>query len=194
VYENENLLFKDFQDFLSRKQHIPENRLPYYLRWVSRYHDFCSRENIHRDLGDGIAAHLQYPDRHHEDWQLQQAREAVRRTDTSRECRGSHQRKRNSQTDRYRGKRKRKRKRKRSSGLSTSGTGRTGRSRFATLCTCYIHAGDGGDCYCKPDVLRPIVMPRCPEVAVEIIMSNMRTGGMARERYLSLFDKCQGKS
>jgi hypothetical protein len=113
LYKNEKLLFKDFQDFLSRKQHIPEYRLPYYLRWVSRYHDFCSRENIDRDLGDGIAAHLQYPDRHHEDWQLQQAREALRRTDTSRECRGSYQRKSNSQTDRYRGKRKRKR----SSGL-----------------------------------------------------------------------------
>jgi len=78
LYKNENLLFKDFQDFLSRKQHIPENRLPYYLRWVSRYHDFCSRQNIDGDLGDAIAAYLHDLAKHHEDWQVQQAREAVR--------------------------------------------------------------------------------------------------------------------
>jgi len=79
LHKNENLLFKDFQDFLSRKQRIPENRLPYYLRWVSRYHDFCSRQNIDGDLGDAIAAYLHDLAKHYEDWQVQQAREAVRK-------------------------------------------------------------------------------------------------------------------
>jgi len=46
LYKNENLLFKGFQNFLLQKQHIPEKRLPYYLRWVRRYYDFCSRQNI----------------------------------------------------------------------------------------------------------------------------------------------------
>jgi hypothetical protein len=46
LYKNEILLFKDFQDFLSRKQYIPEKRLPYYVRWASRFHKFCSRRNI----------------------------------------------------------------------------------------------------------------------------------------------------
>jgi hypothetical protein len=41
LHKNEKLLFKDFQDFIIRKQHVPENRLPYYLRWVSRFHEFC---------------------------------------------------------------------------------------------------------------------------------------------------------
>jgi predicted RNA binding protein YcfA (HicA-like mRNA interferase family) len=50
------------------------------------------------------------------------------------------------------------------------------------------------NCYSKPDVLRPVVIPRYSEVAVDIIMSNMRTAGMARERYLSLFEKCKGKA
>jgi hypothetical protein len=71
LYKNENLLFKDFQDFLSRKQHIPENLLPYYLRWVSRYHDFCFRQDIDGDLGDAIAAYLQDLAKHYEDWQVQ---------------------------------------------------------------------------------------------------------------------------
>ena len=39
LYKNENLLFKDFKNFLLQKQRIPENRLPYYLRWGSRFHN-----------------------------------------------------------------------------------------------------------------------------------------------------------
>jgi site-specific recombinase XerD len=78
LYKNQKSLFKDFQDFLSRKQHIPENRLPYYLRWVSRYHEYCSRHNIDGDLSDAIAAYLQDLAKHYEDLQVQEAREAVR--------------------------------------------------------------------------------------------------------------------
>jgi hypothetical protein len=37
LYKNENLLFKDFQNFFLRKQQIPERRLTYYLRWASRF-------------------------------------------------------------------------------------------------------------------------------------------------------------
>ena len=33
LYKNENLLFKGFQDFISQKQHMPENCPPSYLRW-----------------------------------------------------------------------------------------------------------------------------------------------------------------
>jgi hypothetical protein len=78
LYKNQKSLFKDFQDFLSRKQHIPENRLPYYLRWVSRYHEYCSRHNIDGDLSDAIAAYLQDLAKHYEDLQVQEVREAVR--------------------------------------------------------------------------------------------------------------------
>ncbi len=78
LHKNENLLFKDFQDFLARKQRVPENRLPYYLRWVSRYHEFCSRENVDGSGKDAIASYLQDLAKDHEDWQVQQAKEAVR--------------------------------------------------------------------------------------------------------------------
>lgn len=78
LYKNENLLFKDFQEFLSRKQHVPDKRLPYYLRWVSRFHEFCFRRNIDGDGKDSIAVYLQDLARDHEEWQVQQAKEAVR--------------------------------------------------------------------------------------------------------------------
>jgi len=38
---------------------------------------FLRYQNIDGDLGDGIAAYLQDLANHHEDWQVQQAREAV---------------------------------------------------------------------------------------------------------------------
>jgi len=78
LYNNQDLLFKDFQDFLFRKQHVPEKRLPYYLRWVSRFHEFCNRQNIDDGSLDTIAAYVQDLAKNHEDWQVQQAKEAVR--------------------------------------------------------------------------------------------------------------------
>jgi len=41
LHKNENLLFKDFQDFLVRSQQLPQKRIPFYLRWVNRFHEFC---------------------------------------------------------------------------------------------------------------------------------------------------------
>jgi hypothetical protein len=45
---------------------------------MSRYHEFCFRRNIDEDRGDAIAAYLQDLAKHHEDWQVPQAREEVR--------------------------------------------------------------------------------------------------------------------
>jgi integron integrase len=77
-HKNKNLLFKDFQDFLARKQHVPEKRLPYYLRWVSRFHEFCSHQNIDGNGRDALALYVHDLAKNHEDWQVQQAKEAVR--------------------------------------------------------------------------------------------------------------------
>lgn len=87
LYKNENLLFKDFQDFLARKHHVPEKRLPYYLRWVSRFLEFCNRSKIDDNAPDSIAAYAHDLAMNLEDWQVQQAKEAVRFSATSRECR-----------------------------------------------------------------------------------------------------------
>ena len=40
--------------------------------------------------------------------------------------------------------------------------------------------------YIKPGFIRPVVIPMYKEVGVDIIMANMRTAKMSRERYLAL--------
>jgi len=66
LYKNEKLLFKGFQDFLLQKQHILENRLPYYLLWVSRFHEFCSRSDIDGDSREVFTTNLQDLVKQHE--------------------------------------------------------------------------------------------------------------------------------
>jgi len=78
LHKNENLLFKDFQDFLVRSQQLPEKRIPFSLRWISRFHEFCSRQHLDGMGREAIASYLQDLAKDHEDWQVQQAKEAVR--------------------------------------------------------------------------------------------------------------------
>lgn len=40
--------------------------------------------------------------------------------------------------------------------------------------------------YSKPGFIRPLVIPAYPNVGVDIIMSNLRTAQMSRERYFEL--------
>ena len=78
THKNQDSLFKDFQDFLARKHGVSEKRLPYYLRWVNRFHEFRSRSNFDDNAPDSIAAYVHDPAKNHEDRQVQQAKEAVR--------------------------------------------------------------------------------------------------------------------
>jgi hypothetical protein len=43
--------------------------------------------------------------------------------------------------------------------------------------------------YSKPGIARSVVIPAWPNVPVELIMNNMRTAGMSRERYFELLEK-----
>jgi len=40
--------------------------------------------------------------------------------------------------------------------------------------------------FTKPDVIRPVVIPKYAAVQVFIIKNNLRTAGISRERYLKL--------
>ena len=66
LHKNENLLFKDFQDFLLRSQHLPEKRIPFYLLWVSRFHEFCSRQHLDGMGKEAVASYLQDLAKDHE--------------------------------------------------------------------------------------------------------------------------------
>lgn len=41
----------------------------------------------------------------------------------------------------------------------------------------------------KPGIARPVVIPKYPEVGLDIIRSNMRTADMSRERFFRLKNK-----
>ncbi len=43
--------------------------------------------------------------------------------------------------------------------------------------------------YTKPGFIRPVIIPMYPDCGVDIIMANMRTAGMSRERYFELLAK-----
>ena len=42
--------------------------------------------------------------------------------------------------------------------------------------------------YTKPGYMRPVVIPTYKSVGIDIIMSNMRTAKMTRERFFELLD------
>jgi hypothetical protein len=46
LHKNENLLFKDFQYSRVRSQLLSEKRIPFYLRLVSRFHEFSPRKHF----------------------------------------------------------------------------------------------------------------------------------------------------
>ncbi len=43
--------------------------------------------------------------------------------------------------------------------------------------------------YTKPGISRPIVIPKCREIPVFVIKNNLRSAGIARERYVKLLKK-----
>ena len=45
--------------------------------------------------------------------------------------------------------------------------------------------------YVKSGVLRPVIIPKYPEIDIEIIKSNMKTAGMSRDEYFAFLDLCK---
>lgn len=68
----------EFSDFLLHKQHIPEKRVPYYLRWVTLYHEHCRRKGLQVHLSESVTSFAADLAKDHEDWQVLQGKEAVR--------------------------------------------------------------------------------------------------------------------
>jgi hypothetical protein len=68
----------DFESFLKTKQHIPDKRIPYYLHWITRYHKFCNKYNVNEFESESLKKYLHELGKNYEDWQVLQAKEAVR--------------------------------------------------------------------------------------------------------------------
>ncbi|WP_420266199.1 type II toxin-antitoxin system HicA family toxin [Candidatus Magnetominusculus dajiuhuensis] len=48
--------------------------------------------------------------------------------------------------------------------------------------------------YIKKGILRPVVIPTYKSIGTDIIISNMRTAKMTRERYYELLDICKKRA
>lgn len=68
----------NFRDFLLQKQQIPEKKVPYYLRWVSHYQNFCRQNPDEGIPPESVTSFISQLAKSHEDWQILQARDAVR--------------------------------------------------------------------------------------------------------------------
>ena len=68
---------KDFKSYLVSKRIVTEKQLPYYINWVSQcfnYFNKAAEDGISQDEIDQFLAVL---GKHKEDWQVDQARDAI---------------------------------------------------------------------------------------------------------------------
>ncbi|MEZ0329495.1 MAG: hypothetical protein ABWK15_08090, partial [Dissulfuribacterales bacterium] len=55
-----------------------KKRVTYYLRWIALYHAYCQQNALTGHLSDSVTSFASYLAKDHEDWQVLQAKEAVR--------------------------------------------------------------------------------------------------------------------
>lgn len=62
-----------FKEFLLAKRVIPENRVPYYVNWISRFQEFAKIESGEGFTEAHVHAFLKAMEKNHEEWQVKQA-------------------------------------------------------------------------------------------------------------------------
>lgn len=67
-----------FKSYLSSKQIIPEKKLDYYLSWVIQFYGFCDKLPYDEVSAEEIDTFLKHLTRFREEWQVNQASEAIR--------------------------------------------------------------------------------------------------------------------
>lgn len=67
-----------FEEYLADRQLVQKKQLPYFARWVSNYLSFCEKSALEPDSEDQVQAFLQFMAKGKEEWQVKQAREAIR--------------------------------------------------------------------------------------------------------------------
>jgi hypothetical protein len=60
-----------YADFLRQRHHIPENRIPYYEKWVRMYRSHLERVNAHTDDADSVNDFLAALPYLSAEWQIQ---------------------------------------------------------------------------------------------------------------------------
>lgn len=68
----------EFQSFLASKNTIPEKKIPHYLMWVSKLYAYFDKDPDKPITTDEVDRFLHNLQKNYEDWQVNQAREALR--------------------------------------------------------------------------------------------------------------------
>jgi len=66
-----------FKTYLLAKRIVPENRIPYYISWVSRFYEFCGKSPDDDVSSSEVDRFLKHLAKSREEWQIKQAKEAV---------------------------------------------------------------------------------------------------------------------
>lgn len=67
-----------FEAYLSDRRLVQKKQLPYFIRWASNYLSFCEKSGLGPDSESQVQAFLLVMAKSKEDWQVKQAREAIR--------------------------------------------------------------------------------------------------------------------
>lgn len=67
-----------FKTYLLAKRIVPEKKLPYYLAWLSQFYAFCGKVAEDEITPGEIDGFIKYLTKTREDWQVKQAKEAIR--------------------------------------------------------------------------------------------------------------------
>jgi hypothetical protein len=66
-----------FEDFLRQRLHIPENRIPYYEKWVRMYRSYLERVNAQTNDADAVDEFIAGLPFQLHDWQIQQVHHSL---------------------------------------------------------------------------------------------------------------------
>lgn len=69
---------KNFKQYLLAKRIVPENQVPYYISWVSKFYAFHNKLPPEPVSREDINSYLGYLSKKHEEWQVKQAENAIR--------------------------------------------------------------------------------------------------------------------
>jgi hypothetical protein len=76
-------MIREFESYLSNKKHIKDKYVPYYMKWVSDCYSYLDESVESRLPADRIQTFLSHLSKKHEDWQVNPADYALRRTSFS---------------------------------------------------------------------------------------------------------------
>ncbi|MGV1100083.1 integron integrase [Thiovibrio sp. JS02] len=68
----------DFEGYLTDRRLVQKKQLPYFLRWVANYLTFCEKSASEPSNEGKVQDFLQFMGKSKEEWQVKQAREAIR--------------------------------------------------------------------------------------------------------------------